>query len=80
MKLDERLESVAEGLKTVNEVMESIRCDDSISSEADGDGDKLSLLAKHAALLSDWDGVQNESDTLREELKEDKEKQGEGTM
>ncbi|EAU90504.2 hypothetical protein CC1G_00888 [Coprinopsis cinerea okayama7 len=30
------------------------------------------LLRKHAALLQDWEAVQDESDVLREELKEDK--------
>jgi tRNA A58 N-methylase Trm61 len=30
------------------------------------------LLRKHAALIADWEAVQEESDTLREELKEDK--------
>lgn len=34
--------------------------------------ENAALLRKHATLLSEWESVQDESDVLREELKEDK--------
>lgn len=36
------------------------------------EGDHSALLRKHAALLAEWEAVQDESEVLREELKEDK--------
>ncbi|KIY49982.1 hypothetical protein FISHEDRAFT_65078 [Fistulina hepatica ATCC 64428] len=67
MTLDERLESVAEGIKTVNASMEQFL----LASPEQGDARTI-LVRKHAALLSEWESVQDESDVLREELKEDK--------
>lgn len=35
-------------------------------------GQNAMILRKHAALVAEWEAVQDESDVLREELKEDK--------
>ena len=72
MKLDERLELVAEGMKTINEAMEPLTRGNRVSDPSKVNSDNLAFLGKHEILLVDWEAVQNESDTLREELKEDK--------
>jgi hypothetical protein len=95
MALDERLESVEKGIKSVNENMQpylppvtpTTATQDSLaitptvanitgassgpSSSAPNEG-TVALLRKHTALLAEWESVQDESDVLREELKEDK--------
>lgn len=41
--------------------------------QQNGDTNETSaILRKHAALVAEWDAVQDESEVLREELKEDK--------
>jgi hypothetical protein len=70
MNLDERLESVSKGMKTVNESLEPVLRDAS-SSKGDNSENAV-LLRKHATLIAEWEAVQDESDVLREELKEDK--------
>jgi len=68
MTLDERLEAVAHGMKSVSESVapfQSESCDTPDSEQA-------TLIRKHAVLVTEWDAVQNETDVLREELKEDK--------
>ncbi|KAH7921304.1 hypothetical protein BV22DRAFT_1072559 [Leucogyrophana mollusca] len=74
MNLDERLEAVSEGMKTVNESVAPF-----IESEAASDGavkaeptEQTVLLRKHTTLVGEWEAVQSETDILREELKEDK--------
>ncbi|TFK39811.1 hypothetical protein BDQ12DRAFT_697896 [Crucibulum laeve] len=74
MNLDERLESVEKSLKSVNESLEpllQVSATPTIAQTGEG-GESAALLRKHAALLAEWEGVQDESDVLREELKEDK--------
>jgi hypothetical protein len=72
MNLDERLESVSKGMKAVNESLEPVLRGASTSSNADESSQSATLLRKHSALISEWEVVQDESDVLREELKEDK--------
>ncbi|OAX36139.1 hypothetical protein K503DRAFT_772812 [Rhizopogon vinicolor AM-OR11-026] len=68
MTLDERLEAVADGMKSVSESVSPFQneLNDSMDSE------QAVLVRKHAVLVTEWDAVQNETDVLREELKEDK--------
>jgi hypothetical protein len=74
MTLDEKLETVTKGMKTVNESVEPLM--QSLPTPLpvqNGDfGERTLLLRKHATLVAEWESVQDESDVLREELKEDK--------
>lgn len=74
MSLDERLETVEKGMKSVNESLESFSQTASTPTFAqNGDPNEGTLmLRKHATLVAEWEAVQDESDVLREELKEDK--------
>jgi len=96
MALDDRLESVDKGIKSVNENMApylpipptpstatpstvsatptaaSSRGASSGSTPSGLSDAAAALLRKHTALLTEWESVQEESDVLREELKEDK--------
>ena len=75
MALDERLESVASGVKTVNDLLEPLSqsaptpTPDTSNEEPT---ETVLLLRKHATFMSEWESVQEESEVLREELKEDK--------
>ncbi|KAI0343025.1 hypothetical protein BDW22DRAFT_1344863 [Trametopsis cervina] len=76
VQLDERLEAVSQGIKAVNESLEPLLQAASTPTTAkphnrDPDED-AALLRKHAAMISEWEAVQKESQVLREELKEDK--------
>lgn len=68
MTLDERLEAVADGMKSVSESVAPFQ------NEPNGtpDSEEAILVRKHAVLVTEWDDVQGEADVLREELKEDK--------
>jgi hypothetical protein len=67
MNLDERLEAVADGMKSVSESVAPLQNhNDTPHSE------QAALVRKHAVLVTEWETVQNETDVLREELKEDK--------
>lgn len=75
--LDERLETVQIGIKAVNDSMEPLLAtnaktptQDHIDS-ADAE-EEAALLRKHASLLGDWEGIQKDSEMLRDELREDK--------
>ncbi|EDR14569.1 uncharacterized protein LACBIDRAFT_305294 [Laccaria bicolor S238N-H82] len=74
MSLDERLESVEKGIKTINETLEPLMQTSATPtvSETVGSSENAALLRKQATLLAEWEAIQNESDVLREELKEDK--------
>jgi Yeast cortical protein KAR9 len=74
MSLNERLESADKGIKSVSEALEPLlRVASTPTLAQNGDPDESTLmLRKHATLVVEWDAVQNESDVLREELKEDK--------
>ncbi|KAK7687864.1 hypothetical protein QCA50_009083 [Cerrena zonata] len=72
--LDERLESVTQGIKTVNGRLEPLL--NSVKTPtplvADDAGEDALILRKHGTMLAEWEAVQKESQVLREELKEDK--------
>lgn len=74
MSLDEKLESVSQGMKTVNESLEPLLQNSSTPTfHQNGEANENALiLRKHAALAAEWEAVQDESEVLREELKEDK--------
>lgn len=74
MTLDERLESVEKGIKTVNDTLEPLlrTAATPTASETGTGSENTALLRKHATLISEWESVQDESEVLREELKEDK--------
>lgn len=72
MVLDERLETVAKGMKAVNDSVEPLSGDGSTPSVDDESNEKALLLRKHVTLVAEWESVQDESEVLREELKEDK--------
>ncbi|KAG6890322.1 hypothetical protein C0995_009529 [Termitomyces sp. Mi166 len=74
MNLDEKLESVEKGMKSINESLDPLlQIASTPTLQTNGDpSDSALLLRKHATLQTDWETVRNESDVLREELKEDK--------
>ncbi|EJD47970.1 hypothetical protein AURDEDRAFT_113237 [Auricularia subglabra TFB-10046 SS5] len=71
--LDEKLEAVSASISAIDEALgvtpgkEAEAAAKSANSEAD-----VLLLRKHAALIEEWETVQTEAETLRDELKEDK--------
>ncbi|KAG2128580.1 hypothetical protein DEU56DRAFT_819071 [Suillus clintonianus] len=68
MTLDERLEAVAHGMKSVSDSVSPFQ----IQSNDTPDSEQAVLVRKHAVLVTEWEAVQNDTDVLREELKEDK--------
>lgn len=70
MNMNERLESIEQGMKDINE---SITPFQPPEDEPLGDtSERALMLRKHAALQAEWDSVQQETDELQQELKEDK--------
>lgn len=72
MNLNERLESVEKGVKAVNEALEPLMQSRTHIASDDYLNESTIILRKHTALIADWEAVREESDVLREELKEDK--------
>ena len=74
MTLDERLDSVEEGIKSINETLDPLLQSAETPTVSDNGSmnENAGILRKHATLLSEWEAVRDESDVLREELKEDK--------
>ena len=74
VQLDERLQFVKDGVAAVAEAigpaLESVKTPTATRNGLAGE-DEL-MLRKHAAMLSEWEAVQKESQVLREELREDK--------
>ncbi|KAI0033934.1 hypothetical protein K488DRAFT_46627 [Vararia minispora EC-137] len=68
--LDERLDTVAEGVKSVSESIQPLL--DAPPSDVDDTSERSVLLRKYEAFTAEWEAVQQDSDVLREELKEDK--------
>ncbi|KAJ7879903.1 hypothetical protein B0H14DRAFT_2707808 [Mycena olivaceomarginata] len=66
MSLDERIETVSKGMKSISDSLEPILQNPATPTR------KSVILRKHATLAAEWEAVQDESDVLREELKEDK--------
>jgi len=74
MSLDDRLEAVEKGVRGINETLEPLlrTAATPTMTEHGSPSENAAILRKHATLLAEWETVQDESDTLREELKEDK--------
>ncbi|EJD07527.1 uncharacterized protein FOMMEDRAFT_73499 [Fomitiporia mediterranea MF3/22] len=70
MSLDERLEAVNRGMKSVADALEPLLSQ--TPKQTEDEDERTLLLRKHKALVTDWESVQDETDVLREELKEDK--------
>jgi hypothetical protein len=68
MTLDERLEAVAHGMKSVSESVSPFQNQPNDTP----DSEQAVLVRKHAVLVIEWEAVQHDTDVLREELKEDK--------
>ncbi|KAI0832060.1 hypothetical protein BC628DRAFT_580005 [Trametes gibbosa] len=74
VSLDERIESVSKGMKTINESLEPLlnRSEKTPTTIAATSDEEAGVLRKHADLMVEWESIQKESQVLREELKEDK--------
>ncbi|KAJ7623178.1 hypothetical protein FB45DRAFT_97756 [Roridomyces roridus] len=74
MSLDERIETVSKGMKSISDSLEPIiqSAPTPTTSQSAETSENAAILRKHAELVTEWDAVQDESDVLREELKEDK--------
>ncbi|KAH9066707.1 hypothetical protein EDB87DRAFT_1801329 [Lactarius vividus] len=75
MALDERLESVSHGVKALNDSLQPLSQSASTPTPDASNEEPTEivlLLRKHATFMSEWESVQEESEVLREELKEDK--------
>lgn len=69
--LDQRLESVAQNIALITSALEPFSKRPDLSTHQPDDL-PIVLLRKHDALLTEWEGVQREAVSLRDELKEDK--------
>lgn len=70
MSMNERLESIEQGMKDINESVTPFQPpEDKPLSDS---SERALMLRKHAALQTEWDTVQQETDELQQELKEDK--------
>lgn len=72
VSLDERLDSVSKGVKAVTETLEPILNRTPVPSAFGVGGEAAVIIRKHAALAAEWETAKAESETLRDELKEDK--------
>ncbi|KAF8498608.1 hypothetical protein F5888DRAFT_1690432 [Russula emetica] len=75
MTLDERLESVARGVESLNNMLDPLlRSAPTPTPDTSNEdpSESVLLLRKHATFMSEWESVREESEILREELKEDK--------
>jgi hypothetical protein len=75
MTLDERLESVMRGVESLNDMLDPVlRSAPTPTPDTSNEdpSESVLLLRKHATFISEWESVQEESEVLREELKEDK--------
>ncbi|KAJ7180724.1 hypothetical protein C8R46DRAFT_1070399 [Mycena filopes] len=74
MSLDDRIETVAKGMKSISDSLEPLlQSAPTPTIPYTGEtSENSAILRKHATLVAEWEAVQDESDVLREELKEDK--------
>lgn len=72
VSLDERLDSVSKGVKAITETLNPILNRTPVPSGLGADGEVVVMVRKHAALTAEWEAAKAESETLRDELKEDK--------
>jgi hypothetical protein len=75
MSLDERLEAAGKGMKTVHDSLKPLLrpvTTPTLGTTYEDSNENEAILRKHANLAAEWEAVQDESEVLREELKEDK--------
>jgi DNA repair exonuclease SbcCD ATPase subunit len=70
MNMNERLEAIEQGMKDINESVTPFQPPE--NEPLDDTSERAVMLRKHAALQTEWDAVQRETDELQQELKEDK--------
>lgn len=70
MTLTDRLEGINRRLKTLNESIVPFRL--AKGGQLAETSERAIVLRKHSALLQEWDNVQQETEELQQELKEDK--------
>ncbi|KAJ3791948.1 hypothetical protein GGU11DRAFT_821196 [Lentinula aff. detonsa] len=75
MTLGEKLEGVSKGIKCINDTLDPyLHATPTIphnGNDAEAN-ETATILRKHTTLVAEWEAVQDESEVLREELKEDK--------
>jgi len=69
VSLDERLNSVSKGVKTVTDALEPLN-QTPVPSGFGADGEAAVMTRKHAALVVEWEAAKSESETLRDELED----------
>ncbi|KAI0741613.1 hypothetical protein C8Q80DRAFT_1274013 [Daedaleopsis nitida] len=74
VNLDERLETVLKGIKTVDDYLEPLlkRTENTPTVVNPHTEEEAGILRKHATITADWEALQKEIQVLRDELKEDK--------
>ena len=72
INLDERVESVSKGVKAVTDALEPVLNQTPVPSGFGTNGEASVMIRKHGALMAEWEAAKSESETLRDELKEDK--------
>lgn len=76
INLDERLESISRNIQSIDETLvpllrSAVKTPTQNTSQNVDEASKMTLR-KHAAIIQEWESIQNEAEVLREELKEDK--------
>ena len=66
------MDLVSKGVKAVTDALEPILNQTPVPSGFRTDGEATVMIRKHAALMAEWEAAKSESETLRDELKEDK--------
>jgi hypothetical protein len=73
VRLDERLETVAQNISLITSSLEALSdVPLTLETKSRQDNTALIVLRKHGTLLVEWESVQREAEILRDELKEDK--------
>ncbi|KAJ3993269.1 hypothetical protein F5050DRAFT_1810659 [Lentinula boryana] len=75
MTLGEKLEGILKGIKSINDTLDPY-LHATLTIPHNGNdaeaNETVTILCKHTTLVAEWEAVQDESEVLREELKEDK--------
>lgn len=66
------MDSVSKGIKAVTDALEPLLGQTPVPPGIGTDGEAAVMMRKHAALTAEWEATKSESETLRDELKEDK--------
>ena len=71
INFDERLDTVSKGIEAVKDALEPL-LKTPVPSGFDVEGEVAAMIRKHAALTAEYGATKSESETLRDELKEEK--------